>query len=57
MATIKKEFKPIPAFKDHSNCQGHANAVLDCTFEYAHERKLLSDILTNYIEATQWATD
>lgn len=42
--------KAIPRFNDHgSGCKGHANAVLDCTFEKDEECATLSNILDHYL--------
>lgn len=46
-----KKFKPIPKFNDHgSSCSGHANVMLDCTYEKQEERNLIIHCLDNYIE-------
>lgn len=49
MENTQKKFKAIPAFKDHTNCQGHGNAMLDNTFETEDERNLLGKILDRLI--------
>lgn len=49
MENTPKKFKAIPAFKDHTNCQGHANAVFDSTYETKDERDLLGKILDRLI--------
>ena len=41
--------KKIEPFNDHgSNCKGHANYMLDCTFERKEDRDLLDSVLTHY---------
>ncbi len=52
MTTMEKQLKlrPIRSFNDHINCKGHANSVLQCTYETQEERDLLSKILGNYID-------
>ena len=40
----------IEPFKDHSNCTGHANYMLDCTYEDKEDRDLLSNVLDYYIK-------
>lgn len=46
--TIKKLNK-IPAFNDHGpTCHGHANFMLDCTYEKKEDRDLITNILDNY---------
>jgi hypothetical protein len=47
---MEKKFEPIPAFNDHTNCKGHGNWMLDCTFEKEEERGVLIKALDNYIE-------
>lgn len=46
----EKRYSLVKSFNDHPNCKGHANAVLDDTFERKEERELLSNILDNYME-------
>lgn len=43
-----KIYKPIPAFNDHSNCKGHANVLLDSTYETKEEVDLVKKIIDNY---------
>lgn len=40
----------IAPFNDHSHCQGHANFMLDCTYEKQADRDLIIKVLSNYIE-------
>lgn len=41
----------IPRLNDHgSGCKGHANWMLDVSFENWEDRKLMIDILENYIK-------
>lgn len=44
----KKKVKPIPKFNDHANCKGHANFMLDCTYEEQEDRNLLIGIIDRY---------
>jgi hypothetical protein len=46
---MEKKLTPIPGFKDHSNCQGHANWMLDCTFTTQEERDILIAAIDNYL--------
>lgn len=39
----------IEPFKDHQNCSGHANYMLDCTYEKKEDRDLLTQVLDNRI--------
>lgn len=42
--------KLFPAFNDHGGaCKGHANFMLDCTYEKQDERDLLVSVLSSYI--------
>lgn len=54
MATTedKKEkiYKPIPRFNDHQNCSGHANAMLDATYETKEEVELITKCIDNYVK-------
>ncbi len=44
------ELKPIPRFNDHgAGCKGHANWMLDCTFEKQEERDVMIQTLDHYI--------
>ena len=46
---IKEKLQKIPAFNDHgSNCSGHANFMLDCTYEKQDDRDLIIKIVENY---------
>lgn len=48
--SIKKP-NPIPRFNDHGPaCKGHANWMLDCTFEKQEERDVMINALNNYID-------
>ena len=40
---------PIPKFNDHSNCQGHANYILDCEYTKKDDIDLIIKVLDNYI--------
>lgn len=44
------KYKKFAPFKDHLNCVGHANYMLDCTYEDEDDRKLLIQVLENYIK-------
>ena len=44
-----KTFEPIKPFNDHTSCQGHANFMLDCTYERKEDRDLIIKVLDNYI--------
>lgn len=47
----KKTFEAIPKLNDHgSSCSGHANYMLDCTYEKQEDRTLIVSCLNNYIE-------
>ena len=46
---MEKEYIPIKAFNDHSNCKGHANFMLDCEYTKKDERDTLEKVLTHYI--------
>lgn len=50
MTTAEKKFEPIKAFNDHPGCKGHANYMLDCTYEKKEDRDLMMEILTKYID-------
>lgn len=39
-----------PKFNDHVNCKGHANWMLDCTFEKEEEREVMKKSLDNYLQ-------
>ena len=43
-------FTPIPKFNDHVNCKGHANHMLDCTYETQIERDILLKVLNDYLK-------
>ncbi len=45
----KKIYPPIKAFNDHPGCQGHANFMLDCTYETKEERNLIKNVVSHYI--------
>lgn len=46
---METKFKPIPPFNDHGAvCKGHANWMLDCTYEKKEDREMLLKILDNY---------
>lgn len=45
---MTKEFYVAP-FKDHSNCKGHANAMLDSTMETEGERESMIQAINNYL--------
>lgn len=45
---MTEKLKPIPVFNPHTNCKGHANFMLDCTYEKQEERDLLIKVLENY---------
>jgi len=45
----QKQHKPIPSFNDHSNCKGHANWMLDCTFVKPEDREVLDKVIGNYL--------
>lgn len=50
MSDKEEVFAPIPKFNDHgSACSGHANFMLDCTYEKKEDRELLSRVVDNYI--------
>ncbi len=52
-----KKLKPIPRFNDHGGtCKGHANFMLDCTYEEQEDRDALSRILSRYISPKKNAT-
>ena len=53
MQTKNYKYKKFPAFKDHSNCQGHANYYLDCEYENEDERELLISILDRRIKQNE----
>lgn len=40
----------IPYFNPHSNCQGHSAWFLDHEYEDAESRKLLSEVISRYVE-------
>jgi len=42
--------KSYPPFKDHSNCQGHANFMLDSKLETEQDRQAVLKAVENYIE-------
>lgn len=44
-----KTFEPIKPFNDHIGCKGHANYMLDCTYERKEDRDLIIKVLDNYI--------
>lgn len=44
-----KIYEPIAPFKDHQNCKGHGNYMLDCTFETREERDMMIRVLDNHI--------
>lgn len=46
--TIKK-YPPIKPLNDHTNCQGHANFMLDATYETDEEINLIKACVGNYI--------
>jgi len=49
-----KTFKPVQRFNDHgSGCKGHANFMLDCTYENKEDRDLLHTILGNYTNSDE----
>lgn len=52
MTKTEKIYEPVPPFKDHTNCAGHANAMLDCTFEKQEEVDLGVKVLDYYIKRT-----
>ena len=40
----------FPPFNDHgAGCKGHANFLLDCTYEKQEDRDLLVTVLSAYI--------
>lgn len=46
----KEKFEAIPKFNDHgSACSGHANWMLDCTYENKEDRTLIANCVGNYI--------
>ena len=44
----EKIYKPIPRFNDHGSCKGHANTMLDMTYETQEERDLLDRVIEHY---------
>ena len=49
-----EDFKPVPRFNDHgSTCKGHANHMLDCTYEKKEDRERLVSILDRIIEENE----
>ena len=47
---MDQKLRPIPRFNDHGvNCKGHANWMLDCTFENQEDRDVLIRVLDKYI--------
>lgn len=48
--TKEKIYKPVARFNDHgSECKGHANVLLDSTYETQEEVDLIKKVLTNYV--------
>lgn len=47
----------IAPFNDHSNCKGHANFMLDCTYEKVEEQKLLVTCIDNYLPKDETKLD
>ena len=47
---MEYKYPKFTPFNDHSNCAGHANFMLDCTYEKEEDRKLIQMVLDNYIE-------
>jgi len=45
----EKIYKPIKAYNDHQNCKGHANVLLDSTYETKEEVELIKKVIDNYI--------
>jgi len=51
MSEDNKKLEAIPRFNDHgSSCSGHANEMLDCTYEKQEDRNRIIKCLDNYIE-------
>lgn len=51
MSDKEEVFEPIPKFNDHgSGCSGHANEMLDNTYETKEARSRLVKCVSNYIE-------
>ena len=46
----KYKYKSFSPFNDHSNCKGHANSMLDSTYETEEERELLMKIISRLIK-------
>lgn len=47
---MEKQYEKIEGFKDHSNCPGHANFILDCEYETKDQRDLLVSVINNYVK-------
>lgn len=41
----------IQPFNDHQNCKGHANMMLDSTYETKQERQSFIKVLDHYIKS------
>lgn len=46
---MQKQYERVEPFKDHQNCSGHANVMLDSTYEKKEERDLLVKVITGYV--------
>ena len=47
---MEKQYPKVEPFKDHQNCSGHANYMLDCTYEKIEERNALVKTINNYVK-------
>lgn len=46
--------KPIPRYNNHGQeCKGHANWMLDCTFEDIDSREIMINVLDKHIEGIE----
>lgn len=49
---METKYKPIPRFNDHgAGCKGHANWMLDCTFEEQEDRDSMVKALDSTIRS------
>ena len=47
---MEKKLEPIPRHNNHGQeCKGHANWMLDCTFETQEERDIMISVLDKHI--------